>query len=73
MPCGTCQLTLPVVHVVLPIAGGNASLPLAVPCDPALLGGQLQFQWWSAFAASSPCPLLPTAVISNSVLATIGS
>ncbi|MEM7201360.1 MAG: hypothetical protein AAF628_13910 [Planctomycetota bacterium] len=73
LPCGPCQVTLPIAQAPrLTGPPGSASLPLALPCDLTLLGGQIQFQWWAVFSSASPCQLLPTASLSNSVVATIG-
>ncbi len=72
IPCGPCLITPPLVSATLPAAGGSATLPVPISCDQALLGGMVQFQWWVASTAASPCALLPNTSFSDRVNATIG-
>ncbi len=65
LPCGACSLTPPLVSAGLPLAGGATLLPTPIPCNMALIGGALQFQWWVAPTAVSPCALLPGASFSG--------
>ncbi len=56
---------------VVPVAAGDASFPLVVPCDAQLLGVQLEYQWILVGTSSSPCPLLPNFSGSDRRLVTL--
>jgi hypothetical protein len=70
--CGACTITPPTISFGLPYAGGSSSLPVPVPCDPNLVGGTLEVQWWVVGTPSTPCGFLAGLGFSNRLHATIG-
>ena len=46
--CGSCLITPFGVMIPVPISFNHASLTLAVPCDPSLLGASIEAQWGDA-------------------------
>ncbi|MEM7203283.1 MAG: hypothetical protein AAF628_23675 [Planctomycetota bacterium] len=72
-PCGGCEFTLPVRTFSVPLSGGNGSLSVPIPCDPQLVGGSLEVQFWPVFTQTSPCPSLRQVNTSNRLLCTVGN
>ena len=69
--CGTCSVMPFEATVAVPMAGGNASAAVPLPCNPALNGVAPIFQWTSLFTSTSPCPLVPDLSFSAQLQATL--
>jgi len=65
-PCGSCTI-MPSLDILFPATN---PLPLAIPCDPLLVGVDLYTQW--LLLKPSDCPILPDFAFSNSLRFTIG-
>jgi hypothetical protein len=72
VPCGTCQITVPLALVLARYDLGSAFTPFRLNCDMSLVGAQLELQGWVFGTAISPCPLVPALSFSDRYLATIG-
>jgi len=75
LPCTTCAIQSdPNSYLFAPGAGGNASFPLPIPCNPAFIGADLYMQWATLLSGSYSCLLLPPSLqhsYSNRIQATI--
>ncbi len=69
--CGACLISPPLLTFAQPIAGGTAMMTIAVPCQPSLIGGMLQAQWY-VVGGATPCNLAPRVSFSNRLDATVG-
>jgi hypothetical protein len=65
-PCGSCTI-VPTLDILLPAIN---PYPLAIPCDPLLVGVDLYTQW--VLLKPSDCPILPDLAFSNALRFTIG-
>jgi hypothetical protein len=73
--CGTCTVLAGVVTQSpnrFDASAGTASAPVPIPCESALIGGQLQAQWLVVNLAANPCPIVPGISASNRLGITIG-
>ena len=61
LACGGCTFVAPTVLGAALLAGGQATYPLAVPCNVALLGFQLDAQGAVLGTTNNLCPLVPQA------------
>ncbi|TAJ21534.1 MAG: hypothetical protein EPO68_04540 [Planctomycetota bacterium] len=73
LSCGSCAW----VPFFLPIGQtiqvpGSAAFLTPIPCDPALIGGQLDAQFTSFLTSGSPCSLFPNVSLSNRLRLTFG-
>jgi hypothetical protein len=65
-PCGSCTI-VPTLDILQPAIN---PYPLAIPCDPLLVGVDLYTQW--VLLKPSDCPILPDLAFSNALRFTIG-
>jgi hypothetical protein len=65
IPCGTCQVLPPALVLPGRPNASGAHLALAIPCDPSLIGGVLDTQWWILGSAQKPCSLTSDLVFSD--------
>ncbi|MBM3960857.1 MAG: hypothetical protein FJ306_03010 [Planctomycetes bacterium] len=68
--CGSCNLMLPVITLVLPNTpdvNGNIIFTWPLPYAYNALGFLLDFQWVMFGTTTSPCPLVPNIVAYNRV------
>jgi hypothetical protein len=71
--CGSCEILPFQMTASAPVVAGHAELPLAIPCDPNLVGAKVQAQWTVFPTNASPCPLAPHFAFSNRWEIEIGS
>jgi hypothetical protein len=71
--CGPCQILPYSIVLVVAGAGGTATLPVPIRCDPALVSGAFAVQWTVLANPTTPCTLLPQLGFSNVQSVTIGS
>lgn len=71
LKCGICFITPPLITITLPIQNGSAAMPLAVPCDYALVGGAVEAQWIVLGTTASP-RLVRGVSFSSRLSATVG-
>jgi hypothetical protein len=71
-PCGSCLAPLPGILINRPIVAGNSSLFIPTPCDAALIGAVLDFDWKVVGVPTTPCPLVANLANSNVLRLTIG-
>lgn len=72
IPCGGCTFVNPLASFFEPNVAGAAAHAFVVPCDPIYLGFQMEVQWLSLLAPTSPCPLVSGMTASNRVRFTVG-
>jgi hypothetical protein len=72
LPCGTCQVTVPLAMLPAQLAGDRAEAHLGIGCEPTLVGAALELQAWILGTAESPCPLVASLSFSDRHVATIG-
>jgi hypothetical protein len=77
LTCGGCAIT-PWQTTVTANTQSNgvtseASVAVTIPCNPALIGAQLESQWTSFTPGTSPCNLLPQLSFSHRVRLTLGN
>jgi hypothetical protein len=71
--CGLCTWVPFQVVIGQNIAGiGSASFLSTIPCDPVLIGAQLDMQYTTVLTTSTPCPLFANVSLSNILRITIG-
>jgi hypothetical protein len=73
LTCGSCAW----VPFFIPIGQtiqvpGSAAFLTPIPCDPSLIGGQLDAQFTSFLTSGSPCSLFPNVSLSNRLRITFG-
>jgi hypothetical protein len=72
LPCGTCQVTVPLAMLPAQLAGDRAEAHLGIGCEPTLVGAALELQAWILGTAESPCPLVASLSFSDRHVSTIG-
>lgn len=72
LPCGSCQVAVPVVMLPAQLGGDRAEAHLGIGCEPSLVGAALELQAWVLGTAESPCPLVASLSFSDRHVATIG-
>jgi hypothetical protein len=72
LPCGGCQVTVPVLALAARFANNTALTSLGLRCDLAVVGVQLEVQGWVLMPGLSPCPLVADLAFSDRHLLTIG-
>ncbi|MCB9876852.1 MAG: hypothetical protein H6835_04535 [Planctomycetes bacterium] len=72
LQCGSCVWVPFSVTATLPLVGGAASISFPIPCQPTLIGAQLETQWTTFDPTQASCPLVPGLVLSNIALLTFG-
>jgi hypothetical protein len=73
LTCGTCAwipFFIPIGQTIQ--SPGAAAFLTPIPCDPALLGAQLDAQFTSFLTSSSPCSLFSNVSLSNRLRITFG-
>ncbi|MBK8977679.1 MAG: hypothetical protein IPM29_17355 [Planctomycetes bacterium] len=53
-PCNACRALLPTFTVDVPLANGQAFVPIPVTCDPNWLGRTLRWQFWTLTPGTPP-------------------
>jgi len=73
LSCGTCAwipFSIPIGQTIQ--SPGAAAFLTPIPCDPSLVGAQLDAQFTSFLTASSPCSLFSNVSLSNRLRLTFG-
>ena len=56
IPCGICTFVNPLATFFESNIAGAATHTFSVRCDPIYIGFQMEVQWVSLLAPTSPCP-----------------
>ncbi|HKX46962.1 MAG TPA: hypothetical protein VJP77_09695, partial [Planctomycetota bacterium] len=70
--CGACAWVPFASTSVQPVVAGAAGRILPVPCDPTLVGGQVDVQWTVVTPLDAPCAAFPGVSVSNRLRLTVG-
>jgi hypothetical protein len=69
--CASCQILPYAIVLFVAGAGGSATLPVSIPCDPSLVNATVAAQWTVLGNPTSPCAALPQFGFSNTLSVTL--